>query len=126
MRDGGPAFPCLSRSYNGGGGYTRYQNLEGMSLLEYYAGQALVGHGPIQPGEHYPTIADGCVRMAEALVARLNDEGADDMMRDDEGNLVWRRDIGKGGTVRISVDHWRELQESAGYHVPEANSEADE
>ena len=65
---GGPAFPrpaCFADGEVLDGGD------QGMTLLEYYAGQALMGHGPIQPGEHYPTIADSCARAARALVVAL-------------------------------------------------------
>lgn len=80
-----------------------------MSLLAYYAGQALVGHGPIQPGEHYPTIADSCVRTAQAMVVRLQGDGEpDDLERDYTGTLVWRRDVKAGDVVRISSEHWAE------------------
>ena len=86
-----------------------HREQDGMTLLEYYAGQALVGHGPIQPGEHYPTISDSCVRAAQALVVRLQGDGEpDDLERDYTGTLVWRRDVQAGETVRISAEHWAE------------------
>ena len=102
--DGGPAFPAMAGSES--------IRRAGMTLLAYYAGQALIGHGPILPGEHYPTIADSCVRMARSLVVRLQGDGEpDDLKRDYTGNLVWRRDVQEGDTVRISPAHWLELSQ---------------
>ena len=79
--DGGPAFPAMAGSES--------IRRAGMTLLAYYAGQALIGHGPILPGEHYPTIADSCVRMARALVVRLQGDGEhDDLELSQEGQAI--------------------------------------
>ena len=112
--NGGAAFPRPISNDRDDGGVICDESpaQDGMTLLAYYAGQALVGHGPIQPGEHYPTIADSCVRAARALVIRLYGDGeADDLDRDYNGNLVWRRDMKKGDVVRISPEHLSELKE---------------
>ena len=43
VKDGGPAFP-YSRSWeNDRKGYTEYDSADGMSLRDYFAGQALAG-----------------------------------------------------------------------------------
>ncbi len=53
INDGGPAFPC-KREYQHGGG-TGIEHLEGMSLLDWFAGLAMQGQMTIVDERRCPT-----------------------------------------------------------------------
>jgi hypothetical protein len=74
MKDGGPAFPVLD--YN-----PIREQLEcfssGMTLRDWFAGQALSGYSVIFPesGEIVPrSAAEWCYRMADAMIAERKRE----------------------------------------------------
>ena len=65
-RDGGPAFPCACDGFNNEGNPV-LQPFAGMSLRDWFAGQALkvaVGNGFDEA-----TIAAACYRLADAMLA---------------------------------------------------------
>lgn len=72
-KDGGPAFPVASaQAYN--------QGFEGMSLRDYFAGQALVGFLAAPNGPHEDDVV-GMIARAEPLkAARWSYEQADAMI----------------------------------------------
>jgi hypothetical protein len=74
-KDGGPAFPNVTTDYRGKGIHDTY-SFGGMSLRDYFAGQALIGclygihaDGSINPSPE--SVANMCCIYADALVARL-------------------------------------------------------
>lgn len=73
--DGGPAFPTNAVT----DGFGRLEKLPhpGMSLRVYFAGQALVGilSHPQWDGTR-DGLAEGCLKCADALIARLRAETA--------------------------------------------------
>jgi hypothetical protein len=70
INDGGPAFPDPRRANHAG-------NPEGMSLREYYAGQALNGwlaswpNGTFVEASTVERVAQSCVVLADALLVAL-------------------------------------------------------
>lgn len=65
----------VSGAYNGGPAFPRAGFL-GMSLRDYFAGQALsaIVRGFLQPADaacHAPGVAEDCVKLADALIAEL-------------------------------------------------------
>jgi hypothetical protein len=65
-----PAFPFSALTPNGP---TVYKDNEGMTLREYYAGQAATGLGNIM-GIDVRILAARCVRLADELIAELERE----------------------------------------------------
>jgi hypothetical protein len=71
INDGGPAFP------NRGDNTPANQIYDGMSLRDYFAGEALAGYLALpEPGQAPPLtkwshkiIAEGCYMMADAMLA---------------------------------------------------------
>jgi len=84
--DGGPAFPVASDIYNGSG-------LCGMSLRDWFAGQALAG---MLSSEHRP---DG-----NKLKADWAYELADAMLRAREGSQI------ANPTDELPDEHWHKIQ----------------
>jgi hypothetical protein len=76
INDGGPAFPELP-SYGTPTGTISINTKPGMSLRDYFAGQALAGYLALpEPGQAPPLtkwshkiIAEGCYMMADAMLA---------------------------------------------------------
>jgi hypothetical protein len=72
--DGGPAFPCHTNPLPG-----KLANApQGMTLRDYFAGQALQGaaHRLNNPHEHRDILASDCYEIADAmLAARERKEG---------------------------------------------------
>ena len=70
--DGGPAFP------NQGDGRGPTHNYDGMTLREYYAGQAMLGllANP-ESSPHPPDVSSFSVIQADALIAELEEESDD-------------------------------------------------
>ncbi len=73
MSDGGPAFPSTQMRIGGNPAYH-----DGMSLRDYFAGQALTGFlamcsaaGETQPGPE--DAAEHCYRIADAMLAQRNE-----------------------------------------------------
>lgn len=77
MKDGGPAFPHgpLGMSFTGEDGYTSHQcpASEGMSLRDYFAGQAasgLLADPNLYNGPNWPSLSAGdCYKFADAMLA---------------------------------------------------------
>jgi hypothetical protein len=71
--DGGPAFPCESYGHRNGKETT--VPAQGMTLRDYFAGQALagaVGFSPSDPFRRYhqpEDVAAACYRFADAMLA---------------------------------------------------------
>ena len=84
INDGGPAFPT-KREYQHGAG-TGYEQIEGMSLRDWFAGQALQGLTSVEDNRTCPTErrrelyaadAECCYQYADAmLAARANPAAA--------------------------------------------------
>ena len=70
---GGQAFPSVEETYIGGG-QTLKNNIEGMTLRDYFAGQALAGMTIIVDTHPSLTIlyADRAYAMADAMIAQRN------------------------------------------------------
>jgi len=58
QNDGGPAFPLHERD----------DALKGMSLRDWFAGQALAGLQFMDTERTYGTDAENCYRMADAMI----------------------------------------------------------
>ena len=71
MNDGGPAFPFWRSWENERKGYIEYEGSDGMTLRDYFAGQALAGICASVPGNHH----------VPANAAREAYEFADAMLR---------------------------------------------
>jgi hypothetical protein len=85
INDGGPAFPQHDLSGYGMGpsmrgqtdeAYSGKYTVEGMTLRQWYAGQALAGHlASMNPGsfshEECNHVAEQCVWLADALIANF-------------------------------------------------------
>lgn len=71
-KDGGPAFPVIVEREDGG---VRWTDVEpGMTLRDYFAGQALVGRGGFYADtdlgrEYVAALAGQCYRIADAMLA---------------------------------------------------------
>jgi hypothetical protein len=64
INDGGPAFPM---SYAGSEVYT-YPNQQGMTLRDWFAGQALVSMGVEYTDECHASVAQCAYRYADAML----------------------------------------------------------
>lgn len=78
MNDGGSAFPRNGFTYMDSHGLTRvHDNSEGMSLRDWFAGQALIG---LLANHHsdgdYDTTPISAYRMADAMLAERKKGGA--------------------------------------------------
>jgi len=80
--DGGPAFPqveTLPANENQGRYSPEVVSSGGMSLRDYFAGQALIAlYGAIQPGEKQSNITalpGVCYKIADAMLAARQTEG---------------------------------------------------
>lgn len=71
VNDGGPAFPMphVSNVNNG----TMEWGESGMSLRAWLAGQALTSRGLYGANVREKEVAEECVRIADALIAKLNE-----------------------------------------------------
>lgn len=74
--DGGAAFPCdIEEPYGGASGATRLVRHDGMSLRDYFAGQALQGivtgfyHPRYHDGENGAKTARHAYELADAMLA---------------------------------------------------------
>ena len=78
--DGGPAFPGTTSQPNERGVYYPVHH-QGMSLRDWFAGQALAGMGTWSPG-NVALDQEGRARwayaQADAMIAARSDGGADD------------------------------------------------
>lgn len=81
INDGGPAFPAFVTEAGMFGPVTK-QIQPGMSLRDWYAGQALCGwiqsgavaaireqHGMADPPMAFPVLAEACYAVADAMIA---------------------------------------------------------
>jgi hypothetical protein len=80
MNDGGPAFPRVAHHRDPDHLHDFYEAQEGMSLRDWFAGQALAGElatwhiTTSDPAEHSDKIAQRMYRIADAmLAARVTD-----------------------------------------------------
>ena len=64
--NGGPAFPVNPEAHNRGD--AECQVLSGMSLRDWFAGQALAGLGFMDTERTYDTDAHNCYQMADAML----------------------------------------------------------
>jgi hypothetical protein len=68
INNGGPAFPFEFSERWGGDAQ------DGMSLRDWFAGQALAGVIPINPVLSFDELAKWCYQMADAMIAEANKE----------------------------------------------------
>jgi len=69
--DGGPAFPGVEYTYYDGVPQVG-ADYQGMTLRQYYAGQAV--HYMPHNAFEFESNAEWCVKMADALIAKLEKE----------------------------------------------------
>lgn len=70
--DGGPAFPVAGHCVDASGAYCGdVVNSKGLSLRDWFAGQALRGqaHRLASPWEHRDILAKDCYDIADAMLA---------------------------------------------------------
>ena len=68
-RDGGPAFPAKVHTMTDGDGVPHFERMAGMSLRDYFAGQALIGlaSGTFADAAHVE--AELAYELADAMLA---------------------------------------------------------
>lgn len=71
INDGGPAYPSEQGHCPNGTWNQTYDS--GMSLRDYFAGQALIAHGSHPANERVERVAEWCYKQADAMLkARRN------------------------------------------------------
>ena len=73
MYDGGPAFPrerSIHRMFSPEEGFTHDQPQEGMSLRDWFAGQALAGLSVTDPAGQAQHLAQWAYQCADAMLAK--------------------------------------------------------
>lgn len=69
IEDGGPVFPSSHTGMKGGHVHTEFRN--GISIRDYFAGQALIGilsAGPLRDGTTYDLVSKCAYEHADAML----------------------------------------------------------